>query len=312
MTNQFSDFKSVVALCGGVGGARLCHGLSQILDPKQLTAVVNTADDFEHWGLWICPDLDTVMYTLAGRSHVEQGWGRADESFRTMEAMKELGGESWFQLGDKDLATHLFRTQKLRRKQRLTHITQELRSALGVANEILPMCDNPCQTKVLTHSGERLDFQRWFVGMQAKPKLSHVSFEGETVASDEVLRALENADLVILTPSNPYVSIDPIISRDGVRSILSSKTVIGVSPIVNGKAIKGPLGTMIPALTGRPASARVVLNHYRDFLNGFVVENGDEVGLDGTAILPTKTIMEDDDGRKRLATDIMAFASELR
>jgi len=310
--NTFSHLKSVVALSGGVGGARFCHGLSGALAPEQLTVVVNTADDFEHWGLWICPDLDTVMYTLSGKSHPQQGWGLADETFAAMGMMKQLGGESWFQLGDQDLATHLYRTEKLKKGESLSEVTRRLNQALGTTCTIMPMCDAPRQTRIVTQEGQNLDFQEWFVGQQAKPAVKEISFEGERNPSPQVIKALQGADLIIITPSNPYVSVDPILSLHGVREILEGKVVIGISPIVGGRAIKGPLGAMIPALRGEPASAKAVMEHYGSLLNGYVVETGDENLLDGVPIFPTKTVMGDFLDRTRFATEVLHFGSELR
>ena len=306
-----SRFHSVVVLSGGVGGAKFCEGLAGSLLADELTIVVNTGDDFEHWGLWICPDLDTVMYTLSGRSNLSQGWGVQNETFATMRIMKEFGAESWFQLGDKDLATHIFRSLQMKRGDSLTSITRSMNKALGVHCSVLPMCNAPRQTKVRTESGQLLDFQQWFVGSRAKPQIAEVIFEGESSPSSEVLKSLANADLILISPSNPYVSIDPILSLSGIRDLLETKLVVAISPIVSGRAIKGPLGEMIPDLTGHPPSAHIVRRHYGALLDAFVVQKGDEYGTEGIPLLATNTIMGDTVDRVRFAREVLSFASEL-
>ncbi len=288
---------TVVALSGGVGGARLVHGLSRALDPGALAVIINTGDDFQHWGLSISPDLDTVMYTLADLAHEERGWGLAEESFQTLSMVRRYGGDGWFQLGDRDLATHLLRTQALRRGETLSQVTARLTGALGVRARIVPMADAPCRTMIDTRTHGTLSFQDWFVRERAQPEVRAVRFEGDPPPAPGVVPAIEAADVVIFGPSNPYVSIDPILSLPGVRAAIARRPVVAVSPIVGGLAVKGPLGSMIPELAGAPASAAAIARHYGGLLAGIVVERGDEAGiaasddLAGLAVLPCDTVM---------------------
>lgn len=309
-----------VYLSGGVGGARLAHGLAHVLSAESLTLVVNTGDDFTHWGLFVSPDLDTVMYTLAGLSDVERGWGLADESFGALSMMRRYGAPDWFALGDHDLATHLVRTESLRAGERLTDITRRLRRGLGVAHELLPMCDAPRRTRIATVADGVMDFQTWLVRHRGAPTVQEVRFEGESETTPEVIAAIEAADVVLIGPSNPYVSIDPILTLRGVAEAVSHKPVVALSPIVGGKAVKGPLAEMIPALTGRPPSASAVAAHYGAAhygasLVGIVVENGDTViageGVPDVAVLATSTVMGGQDDRIRLAREVVEWVEEL-
>jgi LPPG:FO 2-phospho-L-lactate transferase len=304
-------WRSVVALSGGVGGARLLDGLAQALPAGALTAIVNTGDDFEHWGLHISPDLDTVMYTLSGLAHEERGWGLAEESFRTLEMIKRYGGDAWFALGDRDIGTHLMRTQALRRGETLTQVTSRLCQALGIASRVLPMADGPCRTMIETTDRGTLTFQDWFVRERASPPVRAVRFDGDPPSAPEVVAAIDAAELVVIGPSNPYVSVDPILTRSGVREALRRKPVVAVSPIVGGQAVKGPLATMIPQLTGRPPSAGAVAAHYGPLLRGLVVERGDESGIEEVAVTGTDAIMRSRHDRKRLAEEVLHFAEEL-
>ncbi len=310
-------FKKVVALSGGVGGARLVHGLSRVLPPEALTVVVNTGDDFEHWGLHIAPDVDTVVYTLADLAHVERGWGLADESFATLDMVRRYGDDAWFQLGDRDLATHILRTRDLQRGVPLSAITARLAKALGVTCTVLPMADGPCRTMIETEADGTLPFQTWFVSRRTEPKVKRVRFDGRPEAAPGVLDALAEADVIVLPPSNPYVSIDPILSLPGVRDAILTKghaRIVAVSPIVGGLAIKGPLAEMIPALAGAPASAAAVAKHYGAMLAGMVVETGDEAGLASLAPLPvlaTRTVMKSRDDSAALARETLAFAAKV-
>jgi LPPG:FO 2-phospho-L-lactate transferase len=304
--------RRVVALSGGVGGARFLDGLARALGPGELTVVVNTGDDFEHWGLAISPDVDTVMYTLAGLAHEERGWGLAEESFHALEAVRRYGGDAWFSLGDRDLATHLLRTDALRRGETLTDVTARLCRGLGVGPRVLPMSDGRRRTKIDTTDGRSLYFQDWFVRERAAPRVARVWFEGDPPATASVLEALAGADLVLFGPSNPYVSIDPILTLGGVREALRGKRVVGVSPIVGGQAVKGPLATMIPDLTSAPPTAGAVARHYGGLLCGLVVEVGDEgERVPGVELLPARTVMRTRDDRLRLAREALAFAEAL-
>lgn len=301
-------FRSVVALSGGVGGARFAHGLSKALPAEALTLIVNTGDDFVHWGLAISPDLDTVMYTLAELSDDERGWGLEGETFSALERVRRYGGEDWFMLGDRDLATHLLRSEALTRGETLTDITARLSTALGVGARILPMTDEPCRTMLDTEAHGTLPFQEWFVRHRA-PRVRRVWQRATPTPAPGVIPAILAADLVVIGPSNPYVSIDPILSLPGVRDALGQRPVVGLSPIVGGRAVKGPLGEMIPALSGEPPSAAAVARHYGKLLTGFVVERGDEQGMSGVPVHATETVMQSREDRIRLAREVLTFAA---
>jgi len=278
----------VVALSGGVGGARLLRGLARVLPPGTLTTIVNTGDDFQHWGLHIAPDVDTVMYTLAGLSHEERGWGLATETFVALEAMRLYGEDGWFALGDRDLATHLARTLGLARGETLTAVTTRLCGALGVEARVLPMSDGRRATMIDTREHGTLSFQTWFVRHRATLPVERVWFDGDAGTTGAVLEALASADLVVIGPSNPYVSVDPILSLAGVRDAVFARPAVAVSPIVGGRAVKGPLATMIPQLASVPPSAAAIAAHYPG-LRGMVIERGDSVP--GLRTSETETVM---------------------
>ncbi|MBK6807695.1 MAG: 2-phospho-L-lactate transferase [Sandaracinaceae bacterium] len=305
-----SAFRHVVALAGGVGGSRLAQGLARALPGDALTVVVNTGDDLVHVGLTVCPDLDTLMYTLGGLGDRERGWGLQDESFRAMEMLGRYGGPTWFSLGDRDLGTHLARTMQLAAGATLTQVTASLCASVGVTTRLLPMTDGVRKTIIETTEGERLPFQDWLVGRRAVPRVRSVTREGDGVATPEVLSALEQADLVVLCPSNPYVSIDPILELPGVRERVGQKRVVALSPIVGGKAVKGPLGTMIPDLAGVPASATAIVAHYGGLLSALVVEHGDAADVP-LPCFETRTVMGDEHDRERLARELLTFAAAL-
>lgn len=305
-----SAFHDVVALAGGVGGSRLAQGLARALPHEALTVVVNTGDDLTHVGLTVCPDLDTLMYTLGGLGDRERGWGLRDESFRAMEMLGRYGGPTWFSLGDRDLGTHLARTMRLAAGSTLTEVTAHLCASVGVRTRLLPMSDGTRKTIIETTEGERLPFQDWLVGRRAAPRVKSVTREGDGVATPQVLSALEQADLVVICPSNPYVSIDPILELPGVRDRLAGKRVVALSPIVGGKAVKGPLGTMIPDLMGVPASAAAIVQHYQGLLTALVVEHGDGDSI-ALPCRETRTVMGDEHDRERLARELLAFAAAL-
>src|SRR5450755_2379149 len=244
---------NVVALCGGVGGAKLAHGLGMALEPSELTIIVNTGDDFQHLGLSISPDLDSVMYALAGLSDPVRGWGRRDETWTFMEALRGLGGPSWFQLGDADLALHVERSWRLAQGATLSEVTAHLCRALAIATRLLPMSDDPVRTRVLTADGW-LDFQEYFVHRQCQPAVRDFRFEGaETArAQADALATLERRDLraIIICPSNPFVSVEPILAVPGICAAIqhSGAPLVGVTPIIGGKAIKGPAAKMMAEL----------------------------------------------------------------
>ncbi|HEY3818012.1 MAG TPA: 2-phospho-L-lactate transferase [Polyangiaceae bacterium] len=301
----------VVALSGGVGGARLLDGLARALPSGSMTAIVNTGDDFVHLGLDVSPDLDTVMYTLSGLADEERGWGLEGETFAGLGMVKRYGGPDWFGLGDRDLATHLLRTEQLRAGETLSAITARLCAALGIPHPVLPMSDAPLATMIETVGEGTLPFQQWFVRRRAEPAVRAVHFEGAKKAAPGVLPAIVACDLVVVGPSNPYVSVDPILCLDGVREALSRKPVVALSPIVGGAAVKGPLATMIRQLTGEAPSAGAVAKHYRGLLRAMVVERGDEGTVASMPVLGTSTVMRSRDDRLRLAREVLAFAAEV-
>ncbi|MCE2557077.1 MAG: 2-phospho-L-lactate transferase [Acidobacteria bacterium] len=311
-----------LALSGGVGGAKLALGLSRVLPPEALTIVCNTADDFDHLGLRVCPDLDTVMYTLAGVSNRVTGWGQAHETWSFLEALSQLGGETWFRLGDRDLATHVERTRRLRNGESLTAVTDALCRALGVEAKVLPMTDDPVRTVVGTSGGE-LSFQHYFVRDRCAPAVTGFRFEGVDAArpAPDFLAALEEdaTAVIVVCPSNPFVSVDPMLALPGVEAAFrnSPAPVIAVSPIVGGQAIKGPAAKMMEELQ-MPVTAAAVARHYRerDLLDGFVVDHADageaaEIEREGLPTLVTGTVMESLADRERLAREMLDFARSI-
>ena len=306
------SFGPLVYLSGGVGGARLAHGLYHCLPAEQLTCIVNTGDDLVHWGLSVSPDLDTMLYTLADVADVERGWGLAGETFEALAGVKRYGGEDWFALGDRDLATHLMRSEWLRAGATLTQVSARLAAALGVSVRILPMSDSPRETMIETSKGT-LAFQRWLVAERGLPVVERVWFKGEGSATQGVLDALDQARLVVIGPSNPYVSIEPILATPGVRERIERLPVLAVSPIVHGKAVKGPLAGMLQSLSGLPAEAASVARYYGSLLRGYVIEQGDHVELEAPLpVLPTQTLMKTRADSRALAQAVLAFAKELR
>ena len=304
--------RRIVALAGGVGGAKLAHGLAHILPPEDLTVIVNTGDDFEHLGLYICPDLDTVCYTLAGLSNPETGWGRVNETWNTFANIETLGGPSWFRLGDQDIATHLERTRRLKDGQTLSQVTRDFCKAWGVQHTVLPMTDAPVRTMVDSEEGE-LAFQEYFVHRKCEPRVKGFRFDGVAVAEPApgVNEALSSADVIVICPSNPWVSIDPILKV--VKNI--DKPVVAVSPIIGGKTVKGPAAKMYEELGIEP-SALAVANHYRTILSGFVLDNADSnietvINRLGIKTLVTDTLMRDAADRERLANDVLHFIGSL-
>lgn len=310
----------IVALAGGVGGARLAVGLAQVLAPRELAIVVNTGDDFEHLGLTVCPDLDTVVYTLAGVNNPATGWGRAHESWNCMRALDELGGPTWFKLGDRDLALNLLRTDALHRGVRLSAITARLARALGVRHAVLPMSETPVRTRVRTSEGE-IEFQEYFVRLRCAPRVQGFRFRGARAARlPQALRAIiaaPNVRAVVICPSNPYASVAPILAVPAIRAWLRSRRfpIVAVSPIVGGLAIKGPAAKMMREL-GAEASARGIARHYGKLVDGWVIDTADAAlrsGIEaiGRKVAVTDTIMRDRAASRRLARDVVAFARSL-
>ena len=307
--------RPVVALCGGVGGAKLALGLDRLIS-ADLTVIVNTGDDFEHLGLHVSPDIDTVVYTLGGLSDLERGWGRADESWNFMEALGALGGETWFRLGDRDLAMHVERSRALRSGISLTEFTVATTRRLGIAASILPMSDDRVETMVITAEGT-LPFQRYFVGLQCAPVVKRLEFSNaeRAAATSQVLAALRNPDLVaiIICPSNPYLSVDPILAVSDIRRALDEVTapIIAVSPLIGGQAVKGPTAKIMAEL-GVPADSASIARHYR-FIDGLIIDESDraEAGKIEMPVRVTSTLMRSLGDRDRRAADCLEFASHL-
>ena len=305
-----------LALSGGVGGAKLALGLSHLLPPEALTLVVNTGDDFEHLGLHIAPDLDTLMYTLSGLSNPDTGWGRVGESWQCLDALGELGGEAWFRLGDRDLSVHLQRSVRLRAGASLSTVTAELYAALGIKHRALPMSDQPVRTLVHCDAGT-LAFQHYFVRERCAPRVSAFSFDGAAQArpAPGVLEAIADSNLrgVIICPSNPFLSIDPILAVPGLREALRdcAAPVIAVSPIVAGLAIKGPTAKIMQELA-LPQTATAVAGHYGELIDGFIIDQTDrdlipEIASQKLRVISAQSIMVTLDDRINLAHTALDF-----
>ena len=309
---------TVVALSGGVGGAKLALGLYHTLPPDALTVVVNTGDDFDHLGLRICPDLDTALYTLAAVEHPEQGWGRRDETWTLMRVMESLGGDTWFRLGDADVALHILRTQRLRSGTSLTSVIRDFRRRLGISADILPMTDSPVATLVDTDVGE-LAFQDYFVRLRCQPRVRAIRFAGATTAATTAeVRAALDADAleaIVLCPSNPYLSIDPLLAIPDLRSALERRRVplIAVSPLIGGTAVKGPTAKIMAEL-GIESSAGAIASHYRGLLDGLVVDTSDASAASRLPlpVFATPTLMKTLEDRHRLARFVLERARELQ
>ncbi|MEP7293966.1 MAG: 2-phospho-L-lactate transferase [Chloroflexota bacterium] len=306
-----SESKNIVVLVGGVGGAKLAHGLAQLLPAGRLTVIVNTGDDFWHYGLRVCPDLDTVMYTLSGLVNKTNGWGVADDTFDTLNAMKRYGEAPWFGIGDKDFATHLLRTQALANGDSLTTITQKLTTALGINQTILPMTNASVATKVATVEQGELDFQVYFVRQRWQPTVTAIRFDGveKAAVSVEAQQAIANADMILFGPSNPWLSIAPILAVPGMRDALVARNVprVALSPIVHGEAIKGPAAKLMAELN-YPVSAAAVADYYRGVINGYVYDERDaELKIDGLRTTTFDTIMRSDEDRVLLARKMLQW-----
>jgi LPPG:FO 2-phospho-L-lactate transferase len=313
---NYPDNLAIVALAGGVGGAKLVDGMAELLDPDHLTVVVNTGDDFEHLGLYICPDLDTICYTLAGIANPDTGWGRADETWHALESMESLEGITWFRLGDRDLGLHIERTRRLHAGELLSQITSSFCQLLGVAPWVLPATDCRAPTFVKTLQGE-MTFQEYFVYRKCQPQVTGFRFVGTEIAvpAPGVLEAIYSADLVIVCPSNPWVSIDPILAIPGVRDAVANRPVLAVSPIIGGATVKGPAAKMFTELGIQP-SALAVASHYLDLLTGFVldcVDEGQKKAIQELGIQPlvTNTLMKTSQDRFRLAQEVIEFGARL-
>lgn len=307
---------TVLALTGGVGGAKLALGLVHVLEPDELVFLVNTGDDFSHLGLHISPDVDTLLYTLSNMANPEKGWGRKDENWNFMETLEFLGGETWFQLGDRDMALHHYRTQQLAAGATLTEVTRDVAAKFGVAYPILPMSDQSIRTEVETERGF-LSFQHYFVREKCEPEVRSIQYNGAGKAHLNPLLSSHAIDKVLICPSNPYLSVDPMLALPQLRSFLdsSSAPVVAVSPIVKGLALKGPTAKLMSEL-GVAASAVSVAEHYRDLIDGFVLDETDadlepqirELGLSTNV---QQTIMRTLEDRIDLAAAVVEFAESL-
>lgn len=312
--------RRILALTGGVGGAKLALGLAQVLEPAQVTFLVNTGDDFEHLGLRICPDIDTLLYTLSDEANPETGWGRRHETWHCLEALGQLNSETWFRLGDRDLATHLTRTAALASGASLTEVVARLAGSLGIRHAVLPMCDQPVATMIGTTDGE-LAFQHYFVRDRCSPEVTGFRFAGIERAtlspSIEALLAAPDLDGIVICPSNPFVSVDPILAVPGMRAALRAARapVVAVSPIIQGAAIKGPTAKMMAEL-GVPQDALAVAHHYGDLLDGFILDNVDtsliddvrSLGLDAIAAPTLMLTLQD---KMNLARCVMDFINAI-
>jgi LPPG:FO 2-phospho-L-lactate transferase len=308
----------IVALAGGVGGAKMAQGLQAALPSGDLTVVVNTADDFELYGLHISPDLDTVMYTLAGIADPVNGWGVAGDTRNTLEAIARYGQEPWFLLGDQDFATHILRTERLRTGMPLSVVTTHLSDALGIQTRIVPMTDDRVATLVETPAGT-LEFQDYFVGRRQSDDVLGVTFAGieRATAHPDAVAAIREADAVVIAPSNPIVSVAPILATPGLREALVNTLapIVAVSPIVGGHALKGPAAQMLATL-GHEVSALGVARLYVDVVDGFVIDEvdrelGPAIELIGPRVLEAATVMGDEADRRRLAVEVLDFAAAL-
>jgi LPPG:FO 2-phospho-L-lactate transferase len=294
----------VVVLSGGVGGARFVQGLVEAVAPADVTVIGNVGDDVDVLGLHVSPDLDSIFYALAGLNDEERGWGRAGETWRVLESAGELGGETWFQLGDLDLGLHLVRTQALRAGEPLSTVTQRLAVALGIETHVLPATDDRLRTCIETPAGE-FPFQEWFVARGHRDEVDAVRFEGDATPAPGVLEALGQAELLLVAPSNPYVSIAPILAVRGIRDALAVRRVpaVAISPLIGGRAVRGPADRMLQRLACGTSPAHVA-EQYAGLIDALVVDEADAddlAGLGDVRPIVTRTLMADQDARKRLA-----------
>jgi LPPG:FO 2-phospho-L-lactate transferase len=304
----------ITALAGGVGASKLLEGLSRAMAPQDLSIIVNTGDDIELFGLYIAPDLDIVTYTLAGLVNPATGWGIAADSFNCLELLlRYTGGERWFNLGDSDLATHIFRTQKLRQGHNLSQIADEIRTALGIKSRIIPMTDTHTPTTIISDEGE-LHFQEYLVKRRAQPRVRAIRFENIESAQPAtgVTGAILEAEAIIICPSNPLISIGPILAVPGMLDLLkdTKATRVAVSPVVGGTSLKGPTDRMLTDL-GMESSAKQVATIYANFLDIFIIDRRDEDAKDeieklGIKVIVTDTVMTDSDSKLALAQDVLA------
>ncbi len=307
-------------LAGGIGAARFLRGLVRAVPPEELTVIVNVGDDLDGYGLRVCPDLDTITYTLGGVIHPEQEWGRADEQFTVAGELERFGEPRWFTLGDRDLATHVYRTKRLREGAPLSQVTAEITAAFGLATRLVPATDDRVATHVHTTDGRDLTFQEYWVGERAAPAVDRVELVGAAEArpAPGVLEAIRDAEAVLVCPSNPVVSIGTILAVPGVREAVAdtSAPVVGVSPIVGGGVVRGMADKLLPSV-GADVSAVGVARHYRDWLDGWVIDQRDRDQADavtecGLAVAVTDTMMDEVEVATVLARTVVALAGDLR
>ena len=310
---------NLIAISGGIGGAKLCYGLDQILQPERLRVIANTGDDFLYLGFYISPDIDTLIYTLAGGNNKETGWGREDETWKTHNVLGELGADNWFKLGDKDLALHLHRSKALKNGETLTSITQDIAERFKLKNIILPMSDHIIQTVVDTDKG-LMPFQEYFVKESTTPKVREISFESKhPKTTKEVLEAINDPELsgFLIAPSNPYLSIDPILSIDKIKQTImhSNKPRVAVSPIIGRDSVKGPTAKIMQEM-GLEVNVMTIANHYENLIDGLIIDNTDEEYIQaiesfGIKVKVTNILMHDNDDKTRLAEEAIEFLNEL-
>ena len=311
--------KNFIALSGGIGGAKLCFGLNQILEPKQLQVIANTGDDFLYLGFYISPDIDTLIYTLAGINNKEEGWGRADETWKTHNVLGQLGADNWFKLGDKDLALHLHRSKAMRNGETLTSITQDIAERFEIGSKILPMSNHMIQTILHTEKG-LLSFQDYFVKEANKPKIKKISFKSKhPETTKEVLEAINDPGLTgfLIAPSNPYLSVDPILSIDKIKQTImeSNKPRIAVSPIIGEDSVKGPTSKIMKEM-GLEVNVTTIAKHYENLIDGLIIDNTDEeyvqaIESSGIKVKVSNILMNNNDDKIRLAEEAIEFLNEL-
>ena len=317
MSRSLQISSSWVALCGGIGGAKLALGLAHVLAPEKLTIVVNTGDDFTHLGLHVSPDIDTVLYTLAGLANRELGWGLEGESWGFMEAMARIGGPTWFRLGDRDLATHALRTTMLAEGHTLSEVTAHLRLKLGIGPAIVPMSDDPVATTVDTDEG-KLAFQTYFVGRRCEPRVTSITFTGGDAAQPGpgAVAALSDPNLagIVICPSNPWLSIDPMFAVPGWRGLIEARRApcVAVTPLVGGQAVKGPTAKIMGEL-GLPLDVGSIVSHYAGLIDGFVLDavDADRAGTLKVPTHVTNTLMRSIEDRVALARETLGFCRTL-
>jgi len=307
----------VTALAGGVGGARLASGLARLLTPDDFAVVVNTGDDFIYSGLLVCPDLDTVTYTLAGINDPSNGWGIKNDTRQVLNALEQLGHPIWFSLGDRDIATHIERTRLIALGYSLTETTEFISKKLNVENAILPMTDSVVRTMIETEEYGVIAFQEYFVRHHFQPAVRNIFFDGfeNAILSDELQSKIVLSDLIVMCPSNPFVSIDPILSIPGIRDLLKEKVLIAVSPLIGGKTVKGPAGKMMIEMGFTPSSLNIA-KHYGDLLSGIVIDHLDHDDAElirrcGIIPLETEILMPNNATQTRLAKEVLEFGNHI-